>query len=383
MLPINVGDSGPLPAFDLGALFVHLLLFDTVILDSKRLREFTELLRHLDIGEVSALLDSGALKIRSAADSLASWGDQDPQIVHFVHLQASDHDGTFSGFLSELETPGVGKAARKRFKRLLVSHWMRPATTDTWGSDALKQATADIVGNRSMLLRAVNIEAQKRELPPVDHVDVEGLDIPGYKMRVIARGVDGARHAELVRRAALDIVQLNTVFSEMKQFEAVTAVSDDSLNLMEAKLDFLWRAVNPQIPVEQFRRVAASSEVPDFQTALQEGQLDVERFLEVRATPECREFRAFLLESERLSEDELRDRTRSLSSRIGNFLNAAPGKVLRILATTAAGFLGTGDLSLATGVGASGVDSFLLDKVFPKNGVVTFLGSQYPSIFRG
>jgi hypothetical protein len=100
-------------------------------------------------------------------------------------------------------------------------------------------------------------------------------------------------------------------------------------------------------------------------------------------TLECREFREFLTRAEALDDTELAQRITSLRARFGNFLRTGAGKTLRLLATTAAGFAAAGPLGAAAGVAASSADSFVLERIFPSSGVVTFIGKQYPSIFKG
>jgi hypothetical protein len=55
------------------------------------------------------------------------------------------------------------------------------------------------------------------------------------------------------------------------------------------------------------------------------------------------------------------------------------GKFVRLATTTGIGLIpGVG---LAAGIAASAIDSFLVDRVLPKSGVVAFLTETYPSLF--
>ena len=122
--------------------------------------------------------------------------------------------------------------------------------------------------------------------------------------------------------------------------------------------------------------------LPSFDQAILDGTLDVERLLDVRQTPECKEFREFLTRSSNLDDEELAQRVASVRAKIGSFLKTGAGKTLRLLATTAAGFAAAGPVGAAAGLAASSADSFVLERIFPTSGVVTFVGKQYPSIFK-
>jgi hypothetical protein len=177
----------------------------------------------------------------------------------------------------------------------------------------------------------------------------------------------------------------------MERDNAVGGIKEDSLAIMEWKLKSLWQALRPDEKLEQFYRVQSIAELPDFGDELRDPGLDMKKFLEVRQSAECREFREFVSKSASLSDDELRSRTTSLRAKIGNRVSSAVGKTLRALGTTAAGMLPAAfslspEVGLAAGAlasfTASGADAFLVDKVFPSKGIISFIGSQYPSIFK-
>jgi hypothetical protein len=163
----------------------------------------------------------------------------------------------------------------------------------------------------------------------------------------------------------------------MERDNAVTALDEDSMALMERKLDFTWRAIDPAKRTGTFARVLEATGLPSFDDSVRERAINIERFLVVRDSAECHEFRSFLNQSENLNPAELRERTASLRAKIGHAVQTTTGKAVRFLATTAVGLF-TGGVASA---GAGAADTFLVEKLFPKSGVVTFVGKQYPSIF--
>ena len=111
-----------------------------------------------------------------------------------------------------------------------------------------------------------------------------------------------------------------------------------------------------------------------------ETRVDVEKLLRLRDSDECRAFRDWLAQSDSLSDKEIRERINSLSSKIKLFLNTVPGKLTRFLVS--GGLPLTPGVGLVLGMGASIVDAFILDKLAPKDGIVSFLSDSYPSVFK-
>jgi hypothetical protein len=66
-------------------------------------------------------------------------------------------------------------------------------------------------------------------------------------------------------------------------------------------------------------------------------------------------------------------------NKLGSMLQSGIGRKVRFAVSTAIGLIpGVG---LVAGPAASGIDSFLIDRVFPTSGVVAFLARTYPSLF--
>jgi hypothetical protein len=389
LLPLYRDDErGPEPTFELGSLFLNVILFETVIVPSLALLDVAALARAIGVGRTVELLKSGVVKIRAAADALGSLEFLDGTLVQLQHLSATDPEDAFRRYVDD----AFAKAGFKRdeVETLEVAtraQWIRPDAQDRWGTDAIadtvKEAVSDSPVFHSALTHVlkehgIDLEVRRGQV----HVEVVDTATNIMKFRSEIPHLSPALATKVIRRACSVIANLNGAFERMKRDQAVTALSDDSTRLMEAKLEYLWRAARPDDPVAQFHRVIAVAGLPSFDEAVNEGSIDIERLLEVRTTPECREFREFLTRAAALDDKELAERLKSLRARLGTFLKSGAGKTLRMLATTAAGFIAAGPIGAAAGVAASGADSFVLERIFPSSGVVTFVGQQYPSIFR-
>ena len=77
---------------------------------------------------------------------------------------------------------------------------------------------------------------------------------------------------------------------------------------------------------------------------------------------------------------EIKERIGSLRAKFGNLTQSYTGKLVRLLATTGIGLIPP-PVGLVAGALAGFLDTFLIERVLPKSGVVAFLSSLYPSIF--
>lgn len=389
LLPLYRSDeSGPEPTFDLGSLFLHLLLFESVIVQSLALLDIAALGKAIGVGQTIDLLNSGLVRIRAAADALGSVDHRDGNLVDLRHLRAVDPEDSFRRYVADaFPKHGLSADESRALEAATRSQWIRPDEHDRWGIDAIADMVREATTDSPVWRKAVSLVLKEHgiaaEVSP-GQVRVELEDPSTQLLRFESRltHLDDALVTKALRRACSVVANLNGEIHRMKRDQAVTALAEDSTQLMETKLEFLWQAARTDVRVEQFHRVVAAVGLPSFDEAVREGQIDIERLLEVRQTPECREFREFLTRAAQLEDTELAQRLTSLRARLGNFFKSGAGKVVRLLVTTGAGLAAAGPVGAAAGLAASSADSFVLDRVFPGTGIVTFVGKQYPSIFR-
>jgi hypothetical protein len=373
--------------FDLAGLLLHLLLFDQVIVPSARLMEIPALVRTFGSAATIALLESGALRLRVGADAVVTMERSEPDYVQLMHASDLEPGDTLSKWLRDFARLGLPKREFMRLKRATARQCLLPAPSDRWGVEAALSTLVDATTNADAVQRAVATELRRRGIAVetrLDSVTLEIVDRGNLLLRFESRveGVATETMTQVVRAACRAMAHLNAIFMKMKRDNAVTAIADDSVELMGRKLEFLWRrSENPQHQAQQFQRVVDVANAIDFTEAVQAGKLDVDRFLEVRKSPECRDFRAFLRSSDALTDKQLADATTTLRQRIGSWLKTGTGRTLRLLATTAAGMAVAGMPGAAIGAAASAVDSFVIETLLPSSGIVAFIGKQYPSIF--
>lgn len=109
------------------------------------------------------------------------------------------------------------------------------------------------------------------------------------------------------------------------------------------------------------------------------GSFDLEKLLEICESRECKEFRTWLWSSADASDEEILDQFTGLSKKLMIWAHGNVGKAIRWSASTGIGFIPVVGNIVGGGVGL--IDTFLLEKVLPQSGPVTFLNRHYPSLF--
>lgn len=134
--------------------------------------------------------------------------------------------------------------------------------------------------------------------------------------------------------------------------------------------------LNPQTVEKQFERVIELTDVPDFKPGQ---KVNIELLLRVRDSAECREFREWLPTLEDRTDAEIRDAVSAIRAKMALLASSAGGKLVRLAATTGIGLIPI--VGPIAGAAAGAIDSFLIEKLLPRSGIVAFLSETYPSLF--
>lgn len=149
--------------------------------------------------------------------------------------------------------------------------------------------------------------------------------------------------------------------------------------MLVEKCDFLIRELNPETIERSFERVLEIAGIPD---PAVDGSTRVARIgelLKVRQTDECKEFRTWLSTVHNASDVEIRERVAGLRAKFSAFVQSSSGKTVRVLAAAGIGLIP--HYGIPASLAAGFADTFLIEKIFPRSGIVSFLSNLYPSIF--
>lgn len=370
---------------DVESFVRRLLLFDTYILYSVRLKEIPDLVRHFGYEGTLALLGSGALEIRCECaqymEGQFSTPPYPPLTFQFHVIDAHDRNQYLIDNLSEVNrTPGLTSGQLMALRTAVMKAVQQPDNREMFRSNVAPAFENDILNNESLLKAAARFVLEKEKR-------IVGLEDFVLKFHKVG---DDRYQAEtdLVQRLRMSVEDLHGVLKaamlgvsgvdqrlgEMKTHYALSGFASEELPLFQSKLDSIAEAVSSHSQERRFRRVITISGLPEIPS---DSRIDAEKLLKIRGEPEAQEFRGWLAGIENVSDAELRQRVASLNAKLGLAAQTWTGKAIRLLVTTVTGILAP----LLVGVAIGALDQFAWDKFDRRSGVAAFVHELYPSIF--
>jgi hypothetical protein len=149
---------------------------------------------------------------------------------------------------------------------------------------------------------------------------------PGFEVSVKAGTAHAATH-EAVGFGLLGVGGLNQRIEFMETLQAMTGFQSDELPLMESKLRFLTRQVDPDIQDERFERIVELVGLPAVDANPDVHDVDLERLLEVVADVEAQAFRRWLRGVDSLDEDAVRAEIHKIRDLLSRAVRSGPGNL--------------------------------------------------------
>jgi len=385
---VAIQSGGHVTGVDIGSLVRRLILFDRVIVRSVRLREMPTFVRTFGKAGFLDLVSSGLLGFACPATFLIidahRGGVRDLPADHFSFAvaEAANQDEQLKLELVALQgLPGLKNADRAELEDVVWKAFVRPPRT--YGQDLLSQFDHDVRNNtpalKAAILDRLNSELAGYNLPATDiPVQVEETErrIFHVKTPLSSYGFSPDKSHSLLQSSLSAVANLDQRLADMQAYSAITGFLDQEAPLLFGRLSSVVAPLNPDHAERQFERVIELADVPDFKPGQ---KVDVERLIKARESAECREFREWLSSAESMTDRQVKEMVASIRSRIASLAGSTTGKVLRFATTTGVGLIPV--VGPLAGAAAGAIDSFLVDRVLPKSGVVAFLSETYSSLF--
>lgn len=373
---------------DLGALVQRLILFDEVVIKSVRLRELPFLVRSFGKSGIVTALRSGIIRLSceftSVIEDIALNGVRTLPLDQFsfgISELANRESDLNKELLSLQSVSGLKNRERSLIEDAVWEALVRPEPS--FGQNLQLQVEQDIRSN-TPALRASIIHALKAQGLIDDlrlarlQIAVEEVQPKIFKIKnniVETFGMSNDEGHRILARAVHGVIGLDCRLADMAAYSAITGLQDDETDLLFAKFAGLMHAINPSENERRFERVL---NIAGLGQPLPSTKLNIDKLLEIRDSEESREFRKWLDYSDSLTGKELESLLCGIRSKASQVLTSHEGRMLRFAATFGIGLI-PGALVPAAILGFA--DAFLVEKLFPKSGVVTFLKQQYPSIY--
>ncbi len=368
---------------DVTGLIRRLILFDTYILYSVRLKEIPELVRYFGFAGTMTLLSSGALEIRHECAQLAegqfNTSAYPLMTFQFHALDAHVWEQYLIDGLPEVRKALLSSRQTMDLQGAVIRAVQRSDNRQMFATEVVPEFEGAILNNDRLVKAAVSLVLAK------DY----GIGTIEFSLRIHKVGddrytVDTDLSSKLqlspeslhgtFKKALLGVAGLFQRVGEMKAHVAISGFTEEELSLFRTKFEALTDAMGSKRNEDRFLRVITlagfSGEI------FPNTAVDIEKILQIRDEPETIEFRAWLADTDSLSDAEIKERVRSLNAKIGLAVQTTAGKAIRFLTTSIAGIIPP------IGIGLGFVDQFLWDKFFRRSGVAAFINELYPSIFR-
>jgi hypothetical protein len=382
---------------DVGCIFRKLILFDTFILSSIRLKEIPEIVRRIGYESTLQLLNSKAFRIYCDIQTVGQTGQL--TVLESREKKGALPKGSYCfqsitipdrrAYISECFRESIGpisisKKEKKKLKYAILNALETPP--EGIGKATIDQLKTDFcLGNPTMAVAVVkelkeqlNIEADSSQIM-VRFNPIDDQDFSSESNLINKFDLNLEQNHRVIERAALDLAGVNQRIAEMEAFKAISGFRVNDLPIFEKKVESLVSMIDPDKNESRIQKVCEIADIPDFRDVGISYTIDMDRFFKIRESPECVEFREWLRTIDNKSEKEIKDQISNLRGRIAAIANTKTARSLRFLTSNALGLIpGVG---VVLGFVASALDSFLIDKVLSKSGIVTFIGHMYPSLF--
>lgn len=386
--PIAVQDrENRVVSVDLAAFITRLLLFDTYILQSIWLEDLILLQHSFGTEGLSQLFESGALKFQCAGFTFGQSG-QARSTFKSEHPRPSlplfNYQFSVLRVQGEEEKVDATLAALDSGLRTELIRGRIPVPAD-YSKTVFETFYRDLTSD--LLKSAVRIELRRIGIIPVSHhlhvdqrEDDEFAVENDLSRRYLLPDVEVHR---IIESAMMAIGRLDDRIASMQAYSALTGLSEKDRALLDAKLGATADLISPTSSEQKFSRVASLKglPVPQYGSSV----VDVKTLLKIRESDESRAFKQWLSGSEALSDKELRERVSGFGGRIRQAVHSVTGKAVRFVVSNGLG-IGLGAISpsigLGAGLAAGVVDAFLLERLIPKDAVISLLSESYPSLFK-
>jgi hypothetical protein len=384
---------------DYGALLRRLILFDSYILQSIRLKEIPYLVKLFGFDGLIDLLNSGALKIycdavttgqigQTAIESRVKKGILPLGSYSFATIRAHGYNTYLLSCLKNLDNiKGLSSGQILKVKEAVVRANITKA--ENAGIQTLNQLKNDLISSSSTikllikrtLLDQYGIDPTSKEFS----IRIHQIDDDDFRSETnigIIFNLNKNKVHKVVEKSLLTLSGLNQRIEEMNVYQAISGFVGSDLPFFHEKLRFLASTLSLKFQEDyQMQRIITIKEFPDITAEEITTKVNVNKLLKIRSSKECKEFREWLPSIESSSDKEISKRLNSIQSKLSPILYGKKSRAIRLLLCT-----GISQLLAENpipGIALSLIDSFLIEEIFPYSGPIAFINRLYPLIFKG
>lgn len=370
-----------------GELLEKLILFDKYIFQSIRLKEIPHFIEVFGYDATLELFSLDSIDLHHDHISMASMNSQSKRNFSYTfNVVRSEHESTLSKDIAKLKNTLEFETAK--FKSLETKLLSKVVKYPKYIERELYTAFfCDLTTKLPVIKTALKLKLKEHLKKNIDPSGIElSIDVLGAgKVEVetninVLFKIDTQVAHNLIESVLLAIGGLNQRILQMKVYNAITCFSDLDMPVFDEKLGFIEDSLSPDSQIRRFHQVLTIKDFPDLNEAAKNKSIDLIKLIKLRDSREIEEFRKWLWNLDSMSDSEMKEQVAGIKSTLSNFIHGSVGKKLRWVATTGLGYIPP--VGSVLGTAASVLDTFLLEKVFPESGAITFINRLYPSIFK-
>ena len=381
---VVVGRNGAIIGVDFEGLIDRFLLFDGYVMRTVRFKEVPHLLKGLGYDQTLELLISGLLEIRCEVMQIASEREAELRKLQrptfsLIWIQAHDWEKYVADCLHDVQTEVSLPLEKWRAIESAIRNCIRPlkqSVREEIGASFISTA----YGSPSVVSESLRLAARKRRtplvLPKFDiHVEKNG-DFIHVETDLRYTRIPKEELWEIFRDGLMGVGTLEQNIGEMKNYEAIGGFSRDELPVYQGKLSALADTAYSGHTEARVMRIAKLTGLPRFDPA--KTRLNIDKLLRARESDELRTFRDWLPTSDNLHDADVRQLLKGYRAVTSGFLRGGAATMVRLMIENVVGLMNP-----IAGTVLSVLDSFIVDKLFPRSGPAAFVNKTYPSLFEG
>lgn len=371
---------------DADLLLTRLLFFEEFVLQSVHLGELPYLIKLFGIEGFQQLLASGILKISCETFGIITDvhmnGRRQLPLLQYEQalVSGADRSGQFQKDIKCLNrVSGLSGTAREAASESVWTRLVRPG--EGFGTDLLAQVRTDLRSNHRLLEVSTNLSL-KETLGSSTSFEVKSEEVKTGVFRIVSNlgaiaGYTEEKEHELFSKVITAVCNLEQRVANMVAYSALSEFREEEAKLLFGKIGGLLAPVNPQTVEQGFARVLSFTDIPKLMTVR---KISVERLIRVRDSDECMAFRSWLHKVPSMTDQELDGMLRGLRAKVGMFFNSPVGKTVRVATNVGLSLIPGATIAASAIEGAA--DTFLVDKLLPNPGILSFLYETCPSLFQ-
>lgn len=385
---------------DLSSLLLNLLLFETCIIRSIWLEDLELLISAFGAEGLIHLFQRGALKVycesytigetgRTRADLNFEGNNKRLPLSFYSYsvLRVKNQDQKIEQRLEKIAalpnlSGGSGMYLADEIQKNLTP------MPDTFTKAVFEGFYADLRNKSEVAKAALEIELRRLGIKPKRlRVRLEEIAPEDFHLdtnMTLAYGLSDNTAHKVGDRALMAVADLNVQIALMMTHSALCGLNETDLPLLQGKLSLLGSLIDPGKNGVRFDRVVQLAGLPRPQ--LGRDKLDAEKILRIRESDDCRAFRDWLGSTDNLSDADIQEGLVAFSTTLKAALNSSYGRVMRFIVSNGLQVATGASLGIAAGaiatVGINALDAFVLERLAPKDSIISFLGKEYPSIFK-